>query len=428
MFARAWPCALRTIAPRAPVVRTIERQPFSSTIHSCSHPPKRRNRLISSPLYRRSCVRQQRNASTRQKAIKLFKENPFSVSLASAITLFGFGALIYTNYVYQTYIIGEFAAYPEPVAAKLRRALYYTNHDIQPKNAVKYYRQALELADELGMDPFSDEILGVKIQLSAMFEKIGMYQKAIEVLELVQRDCMRWLEELGGLERNRGKRTKVLGKTIGISVKLGEYYASDHIQNQDAAEEHLVWAVTELIREQVRREEDGVKEGEGDWMTNEEIGGALESLGHHWEAKNQHYFAAPLFAQALRVCPSSECHSVVLMNNLAISLAQQKYPNGFSPTQNSPLPSSASQVSSAREWALKALERAASIKPPDRTAECDEGCAVATVNLGDFALMEGDLDEARRRFEEGKSIAKAIGFAQGIVRADQGLRELKGKT
>ena len=58
--------------------------------------------------------------------------------------------LIYINYIYRVYIIGDFAAYPEPVAAKLRRALYYTNIDLQPKNAIKYYRQALALADEIG--------------------------------------------------------------------------------------------------------------------------------------------------------------------------------------------------------------------------------------------------------------------------------------
>lgn len=186
------------------------------------------------------------------------------------------GALIYTNLIYQRYIIGDFKAFPEPVAAKLRRALYYTNIDMQPKNAVKYYRQALAIANELGMDSFSDEILGVKIQLSSLFEKAHVYQKSIDVLEIVRSDCLRWLEEVGSQEGNEGQRTKVLGKTIGISVRLGEYYADEQIQDQEAAEERLVWAVTAVLREQKRREDEGVKEGEGEWMSNEEIGGALE--------------------------------------------------------------------------------------------------------------------------------------------------------
>ena len=184
--------------------------------------------------------------------------------------------LFYTNYIYQTYIINDFKAYPEPVAAKLRRALYYSNIDVQPKNALKYYRQALALADEMGLDPFSDEMLGVKIQVASFFENLHQYQRAIDVLEIVRKDCLAWMEKLGGKEGNEGKRTRVLGKTIGISVKLGEHYANEHIGDRETAEERLVWAVTALLKEQKRREDEGVKEGEGQWMSNEEIGGSLE--------------------------------------------------------------------------------------------------------------------------------------------------------
>ena len=186
------------------------------------------------------------------------------------------GGIVYVNYVYQGYIIGNFKAFPEPVAAKLRRALYYTNIDPQPANAIKYYRQALQVAAQLGMDQFSDELLGIKIQLANFFEKNRMYDTAIEVLELVRKDCLGWLEEEGVKPGNEGRRTKVLVKTIQISVKLGEYYANEYVANQEAAEERLVWAVTALLKEQKRRDEEGVKEGEGEWMSNEEIGGALE--------------------------------------------------------------------------------------------------------------------------------------------------------
>jgi len=114
------------------------------------------------------------------------------------------------------------------------------------------------------------------------------------------------------------------------------------------------------------------------------------------------------------------------MNNLAISLAQQNPPPSFAPSQ-APA-STSSHVSDARQWALKALALAASIKPPERTEECDEGCAVATINLGDFALMNGDIAEASRRFEEGKGISRAIGFSNGVMRANESLKKLgKGR-
>jgi hypothetical protein len=43
------------------------------------------------------------------------------------------------------------------------------------------------------------------------------------------------------------------------------------------------------------------------------------------------------------------------------------------------------------------LAVAAKIKPPERDDECDLGCAVATHNLGEFAEMDGDIAEARRK-------------------------------
>ena len=114
------------------------------------------------------------------------------------------------------------------------------------------------------------------------------------------------------------------------------------------------------------------------------------------------------------------------VNNLAISLAQQHPPPSLTP--NDAPTSAAEHLSDARQWGLRALALASSIKPPERTEECDEACAVATINLGDFAMMEGDLAEARKRFEEGKSLSKAIGFPDGIGRADESIKELQKRT
>ena len=132
------------------------------------------------------------------------------------------------------------------------------------------------MADEIGMDPFSDEIIGVKIQLASLMEKIQQHQKAIDILEIVKRDNLKWVEELGGQPGNEGKRTRVLGKTVGISVKLGELYANEYVSEKELAEEKLVWAVETVLKEQRRREKEGVKLGEGEWLSPEEIGGSLE--------------------------------------------------------------------------------------------------------------------------------------------------------
>lgn len=108
------------------------------------------------------------------------------------------------------------------------------------------------------------------------------------------------------------------------------------------------------------------------------------------------------------------------MNNLAISLAQQNPPA----VSGQPAASRPALVSNARTWASKALQIANKIQPPNRTDECDAACAVATHNLGEFAEMDGDIVEARRRYEESMSLAKAMGFQEGIENADAALKRL----
>ena len=164
------------------------------------------------------------------------------------------------------------------------------------------------------MDPFSDEILGVKIQMAAFFEKIDEYEKSIQVLEIVKRDCLAWIEELGSKPDNiaSGKRTRVLAKTVQISTKLGELYSSQYVMRKDKAEKNLVWAVETALRELIRRQKEGVKEGEGPWMDRESIGATMEALGNNYEEKDMHDLAAPLFLQAINLSPPNSCHQAVL--------------------------------------------------------------------------------------------------------------------
>ncbi|KAL8731031.1 MAG: hypothetical protein Q9166_003682 [cf. Caloplaca sp. 2 TL-2023] len=316
----------------------------------------------------------------------------------------------------------EFAAFPEPVAKKLRRALYYSNYDIQPENALKYYKQALGAAEEIGMDPLSDEILGVKFQLASFFEKqIHQPRMAIEVLERVRKVCMDWVEEKGPEERDRSRRTRVLGQCVRMSVKLGELYAGPEIMETEHAEESLVWAVTILLKEQERREREGTSKEEGEWMNPEEVGGALEST--HYSQRQQHYLASPLYLQAVSLIPKSNCHAVVLMNNLATSLLLQRTPS----TPYDPPSDPSALLTNARQWAQKALDIASAIPPSDKTNECDEGCAVAMYNLGEFANLEGNTREARRWWEEGWRKSREVGYGEALGRCEMALKDLEGR-
>ncbi|KAM3425000.1 hypothetical protein BST61_g6970 [Cercospora zeina] len=379
---------------------------------------------------------QRRHASFMENAKNLTQQNPLSVALAVVFILAGAGSVVYANYVYQSYILAAFHKYPEPVAKKLRRALYYTNVDLQPKEALKYYKQALREAEEIQMDPFSNEIIGVKIQVAKLLEDIQQWPKAIEVLERTRSDNLEWLKQFGDIEHNKQKRTSVLAKTVGISVKLGELYGHPAIYDRDAAQETLVWAVETVLKEQQRRVDNRVKDDEeGGWMSNDQIGAALEALAHSYEAKSQHYLATPLFLQALSLYPTKDCHTVVLMNNLASCLVQQsptaaRAAQAYAASQNpserptGPAASRESVIDNAKQWAQKALDVAAGIAVPERNEECDIGCAVATHNLGEFAEMSNDVNLAKKKYQEAISLARAIGFEEGVEQSSARLREL----
>jgi hypothetical protein len=178
----------------------------------------------------------------------------------------------------------------------------------------------------------------------------------------------------------------------------------------------------------------------------------LAALGHLYDSKDKHHLSAPLFLNALSLCPPKSCHSVILMNNLATSIAQQRPPPSFTNPAPSPersrtdsksllktkssfkpsttqtpesMPSPADYRAQATLWAKNALALSQSIKPPDRTDECDIGCAVTTHNLGEFAEMAGDLGVAVRYYQEAESLAKGIGFEDGVKNAQEGLVRIR---
>lgn len=369
-------------------------------------------------------------------ARKLFQEYPFSVTLASFLILVGAAGLVYVNYVYFEYILKPYHNYPEEVAVKLRRAVYYTSVELKPSEALKYYKQALEVAIGLGMDPFSDEVMGIKIQVAFLLEKAGRVNKAIEVLEHIMQDNLTWLAIAEEREHSKIKRTHILYKTCQVAWKLGDYYVHPTIWDRDRAEERLTWGIEMALKEHQRRLNEKVsEEDEGKWLSAEELGAVMESLAHVYEEKGQHYLATPLFLRALNLYPAHDCHTVVLMNNLASSMAQQspkaaRAAQAFAESQNiserpvGPTVTRESLVESAKTWAQKALEVAASVQPPARTEDCDVGCAVATHNLGEFAEMNKDVALAKRKYQEAVSLARAIGFQEGVEQSSARLREL----
>lgn len=126
------------------------------------------------------------------------------------------------------------------------------------------------------MDPFSDEILGVKYTIAALFEDNGYHDTACEVLEIMRSDCQRWVDEFSEKHWNDGNRSRIKKNLVQVNVKLAQLYDSKYVREPNSAEKRLVEAVESALGEQQRRETEGIKEGEGAWMTNDELGATLE--------------------------------------------------------------------------------------------------------------------------------------------------------
>jgi hypothetical protein len=338
------------------------------------------------------------------------------------------------------------------------------------------------------LDPFSDEVLGIRIQIAFWLQKIGSYKASVKILEMLLSDCQKWVdvmelsvkdgkvdesghyisdktanatkpdekapqapsdtgkpedgtaadkeEEEAKMETLWRKRQRLLAKAIGTSVKLGELYSDEHVLEPEKSQKHLIWAVETALKEFQRRKTDGIKPGEEAWLTPQELGGAMESLGRDYERKSEFHLAIPLFFQALRVC-DDPCHRVTIMNNLAASFAQfpiyagnaEDVPKALEGLMDSNIPKTRKEcLEAAENWARNAYTHAKDAKGETRTEECDEACAVALCNWGDVASMLGKKTVARKRYNEGLDLSNKLGFAAGASQAKEGLLKLNTET
>ena len=109
----------------------------------------------------------------REASKGIWRKNPILLPIA-LISTAGMALLFaYIAYVEVTHVGPQYHKFPPPVAETLRTAVYYTEVDLNPPKALQAYKDALRIGMEMGMHPFSDEVLGIKLQVAMMLEKGG---------------------------------------------------------------------------------------------------------------------------------------------------------------------------------------------------------------------------------------------------------------
>ena len=82
----------------------------------------------------------------------------------SVIGVFGWLAYFIPWY-YENVIIRPFRHFPEPVARKLRRAMFYSKgKNLDLREADRYFNEALMVAQTEGMEQFSDQVMATSYQ------------------------------------------------------------------------------------------------------------------------------------------------------------------------------------------------------------------------------------------------------------------------
>ncbi|KAG2731047.1 hypothetical protein G9P44_006196 [Scheffersomyces stipitis] len=139
----------------------------------------------------------------------------------------GVGFVALTGYGY--YMFWPKHTFPKSVAAILRKGLWAESEkgENDYQLALKYYLEALEHCNEIGMDTLSDEYTGIQLKVGEMFERLNMPQDAAFVYNEIATLYLMVLtatpeSEQGRRINDREHRRHLIQKDLRIATKLVE--------------------------------------------------------------------------------------------------------------------------------------------------------------------------------------------------------------
>lgn len=311
------------------------------------------------------------------------------------------------------------------------------------------------------MHPWSDEVIGIKLQMGDMLVKAGYHEKAAELLGRIAQQGYEWVARtreryLFTLPKDRkivdpnlkeivqpdeetrayelGLVDRTLKKVIGTFLLLGELYEDEHIKNPAKAFSTRRAALQMLTDEFEYRRRRGLpplatpEEGDN-WMTAEEVGHVLSDVGETWLRGGRPDKALELLMPSIAIMRNVEgkdvsCRQVVLLANIAAAMFDHK-PTQQEDGKEQPMVSVEKQMESSRAWALKSIE-VSKIVPEDlRDESCDMGCAAAADVLSAIAEWQGADEEARKWLREEKRYCESANYVEGVEKAVEMLAEVE---
>ncbi|KAI9303046.1 hypothetical protein BJ944DRAFT_232510 [Cunninghamella echinulata] len=359
------------------------------------------------------------SSSSRSTKTKTIRIPPFPLVLIGlGLTCLGIG--LYDHF------LSDIQKYPTTVRTPLRKALYYERTD--PQLALPYFEQAFQEAlVEPTLEMNGAPLTGILIQWGTLLERLQRKNEARQVLILALRHLLGMEERLNDnikmsdhnnedqnkneIDHQKGSVKKQLSdqdiftfidwttlppleqkKVIGLCLKIGDLDVILH--RDDEAEQYYVAAVEHLLKSsskptsQYGDHGDAVvfdKEHLPQWLTENDVGVALATLGQFYASKNKYRYAIELYLRALNLNGMNNCQASVFMNNLAESYV------------------SLNQFNEAKHWAEKGINLAQNpntYKVNNDKQVCDETCGVLLFNLGMIFEQMKEKEKAIQMYQQ----------------------------
>ncbi|KAL2821184.1 hypothetical protein BJX63DRAFT_379609 [Aspergillus granulosus] len=396
----------------------------------------------------------------KQASKGIWRKYPILLPFAILCVIGSFCTFFYIVYVEITHHIPQYSKFPLPVAKHLRTAVWYTDVDLNPALALKSYKDALQAASEAGMHPYSDEVLGIKLQIAMMLEKAGLVEASVKVLEQTKAETLAWVEKSKDLATQREEakekrkaehgetplgqkleiadpevlkrwetlqkfdtyeekqRAKGIKKSVGMALKLGELYESDHMQNPEQSEASFEAAVDIAMKELKSRESRGLpvsgseEDEKIEWLTRKEAAIALAQLAQSYSANEKRLdLAIPLFLRSLELFRKEEgskpsCKQALIMSGIGGTwgnIAQMPF------KAENPETSRKQAYEASKQWSLNALELSEKVPLSVRDEGCDSACVLAMFNLGEIAEQLGTPKEAEKWYRDALALVERNG-------------------
>lgn len=349
--------------------------------------------------------------------------------LATTASVLALGIFLYDDYFNQH---PKFSEYPAGVEQQLRVALHFTHVRPDKAMALEYFQRAIRLADESPMDPFGKPFIGLRIRYSEMLEKFGHVQSAVEVLNLLTKDCEDKLAELDATaakdEATKELRRRLLKGIIQYKVKAASLYETDYLQDMPMAKKTLSDAVGLLVKETQDPQTKGFTEDNAADMSFEEISAMLSQMGDLYAVTGEEANAVQVYMLTLQplraACNGSKsCREAQVLSNIAstMDLAAKK-PNA----KINGKPATKESLQAARHATLKWAEHAVAVANAAPDADRDSVCQMALISAAmtksDLLLELGDKSKAKEELTGLIPILKEKGLSQLVPQAEQSLQ------